>query len=515
MKKSTLKRIYSHISSFDYSIHCLEIIEAGKWKLCLQKEGSVEYYPENPVFSISDECKINYFYFNKKLFKKKIFLVPDNQFDTNYFSEIKSHQLDKKAYWFLEKWKEKLKSKIKREWLIINSKIPTNIKKEYIENNLTIANKHLIRRVICNVNIDSNSNKKIQIQNKAGEGKKSKKALNDPEVELTAENIKAKIKKIKNNHLIVNIGDFWMNDATLREEKDESKKYYEKTEEDFFAERNVVNEHHCKCCEKKKSTTTTSTQTDNNITHDIVQKRDVSMQTMSLIQRNKQVQCDDIKKSSEMGCQTDNIKYEEIVKNENFEKQPERDFKSKAVSNLKFEHLMSDSLLLGNPTTKRSRELATVYDELNSVFGKLSKVAGKRMIKTPDTSYISYRYFEQQDIDDQFNLIQLYRNLIKSYKQLRSLMAENFQGNQSFTEKMATKMNEAKSIITSIDIFLKQLDKKNEYSTDLLITKDDDLKDVSKEIHGVIGDYLLENTPQEGNSTAILSFDDDLINSLM
>jgi hypothetical protein len=495
----------------------LEIIETGKWKLCLQKEGSIEYYPENPVFSISDECKINYFYFNKKLFKKKIFLVPDNQFDPNYFSEIKSNQLDRKAHWFLEKWKEKLKSKIKREWLIINSRIPSNIKKEYVENNLTKANKHLVRKIICNINIDSNSNKKIQIQNKAGEGKRSKKTSDDPEIELTTEDIKTKIKKIKNSHLMVNIGDFWMNDAILKEETDEGKKYYEKTEEDFYAERNIVRESHCKCCKMKQLTVTVSTQTDNNITHDIVEKCDVSMETMSLVQRNKQIQCDDVKESVDMECQTDNMEHEKIIEKEkeNLEQQVEKTPKSKVISNLRFEHLMSDSILLGSPTTKRSRELATVYDELNSVFGKLSKVAGKRMIKTPDTSYISYRYFEQQDIDDQFKLIQLYRGLIKFYKQLRGLMAENFQGSQSFTEEMATKMNQAKSTIVSLDMFLKQLDKKNENFADLLITKDNNLEDSSKEIHGVIGDYMLENTPQEGNSTAILSFNDDLINSLM
>jgi len=520
MKRKTLKRIYTHVSSFDYALKCLQIIDSNKWKICIEKDERSEFYPEGLLFSMTDACQINSFYFNKKLFKKNVYLVSsDFEINNNLFEEVKSKQLLKKIKYYIQAWKEKLEDKVKKEWHVIDQKIPTMVKCEYIKECLSTADKMYIKKIIKNM---QNRSSNIDIAKKGfediEEGKNRKEKNTDEDVILSREDTREKIRRIKKKNVCVKIGSHWTDAFESPYKTEEAvisiteNDFFRRTEKEVNTKGTITNEYHCSCCTKNtmKFNRWTQSETKEVVSsfcqNDKIITRETGSQTApdTITVPEKKEERIEQKETKEIGTQSEPIA---LIDNE-IKKGPKI-----TQMNLNFDHLISDSIVLGTPATKRSRELSTVYNELNSLFGKMKRVCGRRRIITPETSYISYRYFEQQTNDVQTRLINHYRDISTDYRTLRNYLAETTLS-QVFNQDMEIVMKQIQCKVLKLNGLLEEINNQSEDNSFNLVSE---LKSVDGEglnVYGVIGDYNLTDTPQEG-SQSIMSFDDDLINSLL
>jgi hypothetical protein len=269
--------------------------------------------------------------------------------------------------------------------------------------------------------------------------------------------------------------------------KDHESEEREETLEEFKAK-------HCECCRHHAEFITQSTQTDFEVSEIGVQVKP------SLIDNETQVQ----KMTTSFGIQTDMDPNSE----QKLLKQP---------VNLLFENIMSDSEMLGLPTTKRGRDLASTYNELNSIIGKMKKVVGRRKIQTPSTSYLSYRFFEQLDKDIQGDIIVNFKELIKMYRDLRRVLIDT-RDTEIFNDQLVNLMRKIQTRLLLMNNNLTILCESQEGDTEIITSVEENPDEGDKTeivIHGVAGDYNLTSTPQEGNKSNVMSFDESLISSLL
>jgi len=538
MKKKTLKRLCSHLSSFDYVVKCLKTLDTHDWKICIVRNGSLEEFHNKTVFSVNDECKIDYFYFNKKMFKKDFYLVSSTDYDPNIYECIKSNQLTKKLERYVKSWRLSLEERFLREYEHY-TKTPKFLQSEYEAQCLTAEDKSYIKKLKISLKKMPKTNfeeerQSINIKHEKLP-KKSKRESED--IIMTKEELKQKMLKIKNKYIVIGVGSIWTDEhySVNTSNEEVSTVDFSKVEKQFWdshlnsevskpetnLDESEVSESleefkakHCACCRHHFDYKDESTQHDIDTKNQMIQTKvstsdNVSQTTQ--MSTSIQTQTEEISQSTILNT----IDAEDDTTNKNISKVNESVKNGNSKLNLKFDNIMSDSTLLGEPHAKRSRELASVYNELNSIIGKMSKVAGRRKITTPSTSYLSYHFFEQLLPDIQEDIIKNYRELIKQYRFLRSKLIETLQ-TESFTADMTELMLKIQNRIMLMNHNLHILSENQQTEVDVLTTEcDDELKDTKTVIHGVIGDYNLTCTPQEGNSQSVLTFDDSMISSLL
>jgi len=520
MKHSTLKRVYSRISSFDYAKNALYILDHSDWHLCFEKEGIADNFHKDHLFSINDTCEIDFFLFNKKIMKKKIYLIDKAECNNERYEVIKSKQLKRKLEKYVLKWRENLVLKIQQEWPKIKQYAPKMVKAAYFDECMSTQDKIFIKKIM--IEDVKESNKKIfQEKTKKETNKKEKNHVNEKTADLSLSSVIDSIKKIKKRFFEFNIGSLWeINEEKIisamkkeenfnqteeefmtkmkqmKQEKDEKeKKELEKNNKFVNQEAQTeiseyLQNYHCKCCKHNVLKNTVSMSTD------VFKTSTAEKNTMT---ENHQV-------TFEKEMQTDEVKEPRIsndIKTENLAK------------NIKLSNILSDSSLLGTPVTKRSRELMTVYNELDSVFSKIKKVAGRRQVSTPEISYFSYRMFEQIEPEKQSDIILQYKEVIKLFKLLRTNFIQTLH-DQTFNDEFGILLSKIQKYIFHLNQNVKILCESYSEEVDsqvVTLIETEEKKEI--EIHGVQGDYDLKDTPQEGNQQTILEFDDDFINSLI
>jgi hypothetical protein len=530
MKKTTLDRIFSTYSLFDYSKNCLNLLTSGDWLLCIPKHNEISNFRSEELFSINNELNIDYFMFNKKIFKKTIWLCSTLSYNSDEMDMIKSSQLSKKMHGYVEKWKKKLEKTLNNEWKKIK-KTPKIIQTEYKAECMTASDFKMLHTIQMKYKKNANI-KPTSTTNSQHEAKINDTQSDDVVMEKTF--VQEKILRLKNRNKCVNVGSIWKIDESTPSSLDPDLSHFLKTDpnseivtesscdevskhsnnEELASKTdkqvdNILTQSHCDCCKYKVLKEVKEIQTDpveGLVDHyqqtDAIKSIDAQTQhdSQDLITFNKGVQTE---------CRDDKLVDIELNRNNT---KVEKKFKTN------FDHILSSSLFLGEPKTKRSRDLMTSYDELNSVLGKLKKVCGRRVLTTPDTTYLSYRLFEQFELEKQLDLIVQYRAISSLYKQLRTEFIES-KSETEFSERSLKILKHIQQRIfylnSNINILVKQNDENSDDQITTVVEFEDEQVQHKAEVKGLIGDYSLESTPQEGNSQQIMTLDDDIINSLM
>jgi len=504
MKKKTLDRIFSTYSLFDYSKNCLNLLKEKDWLLCFPKTSESTSFRTENLFSINEELGIDYFFFNKKIFKKTILLCPKSHYNDEHMDVIKSNQLNKKILKYVEKWQQKLEKTIVKEWEKIR-KTPKVIQSEYKKECMTLSDYNMIKEIRANHFFTNDLDKNRKSEYFLRKNNNTDNSLED--IKIEKEYVKSKVLKLKNKDKQIAIGAMWniKDSEALSMDLDKSHFLSFQTNKNDSQE---IEDFHCTCCKHKIFQANKETQSDNDF-----DKTDKFQQTDSSPFKSIQTQCDFIKITTiNQLTQTDNIELTSGSQIQSLERKENKQYKTN------FEHILSNSIFLGEPKTKKSRDLMTAYDEMNSILGKLKKVCGRRMLTTPETTYISYRLFEQFDLDKQVDLVVQYKAISTLYKKLRTEFIES-KNDTEFTQEAIKALDHIQKRIfylnKNIDILVKNNDEKSDDQITTLIELDDEQIQTKAEIKGLIGDYLIESTPQEGNSQQIMTLDDNIINSLM
>jgi len=509
MKTQTLKRLVSHISSFDYTQKCLNILDTHDWVICVSKNGTQNDFPTNHLLSINKECQLDFFVYNKKMFNKQIFLSINGDFDKTNLEIVKSPQLLKKIQLYIGKWRTKLVKRLQCEWKHISKN--SFVKTDYFKECLTTADKKHIQQILSektDTEYDTLPKENNMLQKKV---KSKKKELNTQDLSNSEVKkiVKEKIQKIKNKNIQVHIGNFW-------EYPDQPKVF-----KNDFNQQTVVylNEKEFSKNQDNTEFQDNHCQTDNLSIVDVSEKSHKTYNTLSTQTKSISLLTQETQTNSIIHCEccTHNkkLKQNDVVTQTDYQDTFD---KGKMPLNLKFDHLMSESGVLGLPASKRSKELANIYNELNSTFGKIKKVCGRRQITTPGITYVSYRLFEQFEGEIQNDVIKQYKEIVKLFKLLRVEFVET-QKLDIFTDKISNILASLQTRIVILNNNIQILDSKcKELEIDQLTTVVITEQDKQTEIHGIIGDYNLEDTPLEGSrqsSQQVLEFDDDLLGSLL
>jgi len=160
---------------------------------------------------------------------------------------------------------------------------------------------------------------------------------------------------------------------------------------------------------------------------------------------------------------------------------------------------------LGCPSDKRTNELETIYDEINSIIKKAKKSNSNLLIKTPDVHYIAFDSFKLLTDEEQKDILSHYKGHAVLLKQIVKL--RNMGLTESTENKFIEVMNKDQMLVGSLMMLIDSI------KTRIKSLPAEDYPEIQCTMLEK-AETTVENTPLEGNSSS-LSLNDDLIDSLM
>jgi len=463
----------------------------------------MDYLDHQEVIKISDECCIQGFYFSGKFMKKRILLVEQSKFNSSYMEDIKSRQLKRKTEFYLNKWIQKAIKKLNTNYALI-SKNSSDEVLSIIENCFTQIDKDVMKEAkrafktqkhsewtdYYELIKDENNNK-----DKKKESENSKKTKNHVTVNKTE--IRKAIKSCFSQSGVVEIGEIF----TQNIEKDDYKEFNQTNNND---KKNNTNEEYL-----------------SNILSDL---EDDNIKCLScgcnpFVKPEIQKYSDNSKTFLQYGrvksnveTQTDPAIIEISMLKEEHKHIFTEDAETQTATEVKIVQKISKILSeidpyedLGCPSDKRTNELETIYDEINSTIRKAKKSKSNLLIKTPDVHYIAFDSFKLLTDEEQQDLLSHYKGhatLVKQIVKLRNI------GLSAQTEnKFVEAMNKDQMLIGSLNILIHSIKER------IKSLPPEDLPEIQT-IMFEEPETTMENTPLEGNSSS-LSLNDNLIEDLM
>jgi len=502
MNSKNFKRLANRLSLLNRCKLGLQLFESNNYLVCLSKDFCLNPDYTESLTVIDDECYVKGLYYSGRVLQKKILMIPPEKFDENTMEKIISKQLKKKAQYLLNKWIHKAQKRLIYNYDLIHKK-DTQIKKWY-ENEESLSEKQFIKEVRKKIKEQKDSEwvefYKIKIQTSDDDTLKSK---NSKKINKTYKH-KDEVKKLIKSHFekrdICELGEFSMVAQQTGLEALSEETYMGICDECFKKTNRHELEQNRKILNNEIVQYTSATQTEN----------------LKPILVDQCTQTSFEKDFSEKQIQTNDwLKFEEVKQSRNIGIQCSLSVKTKQKIDKILSEIDTDNVL-GSPFNKRTNELETVYDEINSVLKKAKKSTSNLLIETPPVTYIGYSGFNLMTELQQQELLDYYKQHAKSLKHIVKL--RNIGLSKETENLFLIEMRNDDNIISNINNLInnfKQEITQSEINDAKNSTDEFDLKIKESIILMSQSQELMEgHTPQEGNEQP-LNIDDTLIEDLM
>jgi len=457
-----------------------------------------DYLDNQEIIKISDECCIQGFYFSGKFMKKRILLIEESKFNSSYMERIRSKQLKRKTEFYLNKWIQKATKKLNTNYALISKNSSSEVL-SMIENCFTQIDKDVIKKAkkafktqkhsewtdYYELIKDEHKNKDKTNQTQNLSKKTGRKTVDKAE-------IKKAIKSCFSQSGIVEIGEILTQDTSEINHTESDQNNNKKNEEYLSSILNDLEDDNIKCLSCGC----------NPFVKPEVQKYSDNSKTFLQYGRIR----------SNVETQTDPPIIEVNMLKEKHHHIPTEDAETQTTTEVKIVQKVSKILSeidpdedLGYPSDKRTNELETIYDEINSTIKKAKRSKSNLLIKTPDVHYIAFDSFKLLTDEEQQDLLSHYKGhatLVKQIVKLRNI------GLSAQTEdKFVEAMNKDQLLIGSLNMLIHSIKER------IKSLPPEELPDIQT-IMFEEPETTMENTPLEGNSSS-LSLNDNLIEDLM
>jgi len=490
MNSKNFKRLSNRLSLLNRCKLGLQLFESNNYLLCLSKDFHLDPYCVENIMTIDDECLIKGLYYSGRILKKNILMISPEYFNESDMELIKSKQLKKRAEHYLNKWVHKARKRLIYNYDLIH-KNNLQIGKWYDEEE-SPSDKAFINktRKLVDINKKTDWREYYTINTTIPEKKQqnNNKIEKQKNILVDKKDVKKMVKSFFQKKGICELGTLGMVSQQTGLEALSEELYRGMCDTCFNKVSREELEKNRQFILKGIQSQSVSTQTD-----DIITKEDQQTQTSIEEEQQELKLTNTIDKSTQ--C---NIEVKTKVKID------------RILSEIDSENY------LGSPFSKRTNELETVYDEINSILKKAKKSTSNLLIETPAVTYIGYNGFNLMSEDQQKNLLEYYRQHAKSLKHIVKLrnIGLSKETETLFLNEMRLDENIINNINNLISNFQKEITQSEKNDSNNETEKFD--KDFNKTIvlMSQSQETMEGHTPQEGNEQP-LDLDDTLLEDLM
>jgi len=490
MNSKNFKRLSNRLSLLNRCKLGLQLFESNNYLLCLSKDFHTDPYCVENIMTIDDECLIKGIYYSGRILKRNILMISPEYFNESEMELIISKQLKKRAQHYLNKWIHKARKRLVYNYDLIH-KSNTQVSKWYDEEE-SASDRAFINntRKLVSINKKSDWREYYTINTTLPEKneKNDKKNEKQKNTLVDKKDVKDKIKSFFKKTGICELGTLGVISQQTGLEA-LSEELYKGMCDTCFSK---VNREELKknrdFIQRGIESVSISTQTE-----ELFLKEDQETQTL---QEDTQTKSESI---------------------EVFDKaiQCNIEVKTKNKVNRILSEIDSESYL-GSPFNKRTNELETVYDEINSVLKKAKRSTSNLLIETPAVTYIGYNGFNLMSEEQQKDLLEYYKQHAKSLKHIVKL--RNIGLSKETENLFLNEMRQDENIINNINNLISAFQK--DITQSEKNDSNNDTEEFDKEYKRTVvlmsqsQEIMESHTPQEGNEQP-LNLDDTLMEELM